>query len=279
MAVPGDERGRAPGRDVDVCQLLVGQRREEGLHPLDLGGFEPGGDVAVLLVLLLDGVAKGVDAHGLHLDLDARLVDVVAPAAAVVHAQNRLEVGEQLGLRHPVADDLADDGRTTEAAADEHLETDLASGVLLQVQADVVHLGRGAIMRRARHRNLELARQVGELGMQGGPLANDLAVGARVFQLIGSHAGVLVRRDVADAVAAGLDGMHLDRGEMLEHVRHVFELRPVELQVLPRGEVAEIAIVGAREEGELAQLSRGEQAVRNRDAQHGREALDVETVA
>ena len=42
-----------------------------------------------------------------HQDLDARLVDVVAPAVAVVDAQDRLEVGQQVGLRQELADHLA----------------------------------------------------------------------------------------------------------------------------------------------------------------------------
>ena len=69
------------------------------------------------------------------------------------------------------------------------------------------------------------------------------------------------------------------RGQVGENVRHVLQLGPVELQVLPRGEVAEAAIVVARDVGELAQLARAQQAIRNRDAQHRRMALDVEAVA
>ena len=72
--------------------------------------------------------------------------------------------------------------------------------------------------------------------------------------------------------------MHLHRGELGEDLGHLLELRPVELEVLARGEVAVAAVVLARDVGELAQLSRGQQAVRNRDAQHRRMALDVEAV-
>ena len=76
----------------------------------------------------------------------------------------------------------------------------------------------------------------------------------------------------------GLDRVHLDRRELGEDVGHVLELRPVELDVLARGEVAVAAVVLARDVRELAQLRRRQQAVRNRDAQHRRMLLDVQAV-
>ena len=98
----------------------------------------------------LDLLAELVDAQRLHQDLDARLVDVVAAAVAVVDAQDRFEVRQQVRQRQELADHLADDRRAAEAAADEHLEADVAVRVALHVQADVVHLGGGAILRASR---------------------------------------------------------------------------------------------------------------------------------
>ena len=57
------------------------------------------------------------------------------------------------------------------------------------------------------------------------------------------------------------------------------ELRPVELHVLARREVAVAAVVLARDAREHAQLLGRQQAVRNRDAQHRRVLLDVQAVA
>ena len=54
---------------------------------------------------------------------------------------------------------------------------------------------------------------------------------------------------------------------------------PVVLDVLPRGEVAVVAVVLARQVRQHAQLPRGQQAVGNRNAQHGRMPLDVQAVA
>ena len=73
-----------------------------------------------------DLLAEDLGRARLHQDLDARLVDVVAPAVAVVDAQDRFEVGEQVRPRQELADHVADDGRAPHAAADDHAEADLA---------------------------------------------------------------------------------------------------------------------------------------------------------
>ena len=70
--------------------------------------------------------------------------------------------------------------------------------------------------------------------MERGPLAQDLGERARIDDLVGRDAGEVVGGDVADAVAAGLDGVHLDRGQVGEDVGHLLQLRPVELDVLAR---------------------------------------------
>ena len=89
---------------------------------------------------------------------------------------------------------------------------------LRSTQADVVPGGRGAVLARAADGDLELARQEGELGVQRAPLAQDLAVRPRVDDLVGGDAGEAVAGDVADAVAAGLDAVHVDVGEQVHHV-------------------------------------------------------------
>jgi len=53
-----------------------------------------------------------------------------------------------------------------------------------------------------------------------------------------SDAGEMIGGDIADAIAGGLDAMHFDIGEQAENGRHVTQFRPVELQILARGEMA-----------------------------------------
>src|SRR3546814_7148582 len=98
------------------------------------------------------------------------------------------------------------------------------------------------------------------------PLADDLAVDARVLDLVAGGAGEMVGGHVADAVAAGLDGMHLDARQLFQNVGHLIEAGPVVLDVLARGEMAVAAVVVARDAGELASLPRRQRAVRAGEA-------------
>jgi len=97
--------------------------------------------------------------------------------------------------------------------------------------------------------------------------------------LVGRDARQVVAGDVAGVVAARLDAVQLHLRELREQIRHLLELRPVELDVLPRGEVRIAAVVRARHVRHFAQLRRLEQAIGHGDAQHRREALLIKTVA
>ena len=145
-------------------------------------------------------------------------------------------------------------------------------------EADVVEQDRGAILGGAGDGDLELARQEGELGMDRRPLPQHLGPHARVLDLVGGDAGVGIGGDIADAVAAGLDGVHLDLGQRVEDVGRVLQPGPVELDVLARREVAEAAVPLAGDVGQLAHLPRRQHAVGNGDAQHVGMQLQVEAV-
>jgi len=72
--------------------------------------------------------------------------------------------------------------------------------------------------------------------------------------------------------------VHLHLGQQVEDLGHVLQARPVELDVLTRGDVAVAAVVGAGDVRQRAQLLRVQVAVGHGDAQHRRVALDVEAV-
>ncbi len=135
-----------------------------------------------------------------------------------------------------------------------------------------------AVLHRAGDGDLELARQVAELGVQGRELADRLGPDAGVVDLLGRRAGARVGCDVAHAVAGGLHRMQVDLGQRIEDVRHVAQLDPVQLQVRTRGEVAVALVPGAGDVGELAQLPHIQRAVGNGDAQHVGVQLQIETV-
>ena len=214
----------------------------------------------------------------MHQDLDARLVDVVAAAVLVVDAQDRLDIAQEIAAVHERLDGLGDERRAAEAAADQHLEAGLAVGILVQAQADVVDLDRGAVVLGCGDRDLELARQERELRMQRRVLPQDFRPDAGILDLAGRYARPLVRGDVAHVVAGGLHGMDADAGEMFQCIRQFGELDPVELDVLPRGEMAVAAVVAARNMGQPAQLLRRQRAVGDRDAEHVGVQLQIDAV-
>jgi hypothetical protein len=109
-------------------------------------------------------------------------------------------------------------------------------------------------------------------------LTQNFSPRTRIDHFVGRDSGEMVGRDVADAVARGLDAVHLHRGELFKNFRRVFEFDPVELDVRARREVAIAAIVLARDARQHAHLVAAQVAVRNRDAVHVRMALHVQAV-
>jgi len=74
-------------------------------------------------------------------------------------------------------------------------------------------------------------------------LPDQFAPDERIHDLVLRHAGEMIGGDVAHAVARRLYRVHLDGGEFGQDLRYIFDPRPVELQVLARGEMAVAAVV------------------------------------
>ena len=72
--------------------------------------------------------------------------------------------------------------------------------------------------------------------------------------------------------------MHLDIGQKAEDLRNVLQLRPVELEVLPRGEMAIALVKPLADQRQLPHLPRGERAIGNGDAQHIGVELEIEAI-
>ena len=94
----------------------------------------------------------------------------------------------------------------------------------------------------------------------------------------GRHAGQVIGGDVADAVAAGLDRVHLHARQIGQDVRHLLELRPVVLDVLPGGEMAVAAVIAPGDVRQHAQLPCVSGRRGSRPAASAR-ALDIQAVA
>ena len=253
-----------------------------------------------LLVLGVHFVDE-VLAFGFHQNLDACLVQVVAPAKTVVDAHHGFEVVQDLVPGQELAQGAGDHRGAAHAATDQHLEADLAGGVAHQVQAHVMPGNGGAVFSGTVDGDLEFARQEGKFRVQRAPLAHDFGIGPGVDDLVGGDAGQRVAGDVADAIAAGLDAVHVDRGQQVHDIGALVERNPVELHVLTGGEVAithrqvrraqfGLGFAGVLVDGcaglvvlagnlrQYPQLPAGQFAVRHGHTQHGRVALDVPAV-
>lgn len=139
-------------------------------------------------------------------------------------------------------------------------------------------LDRGAVALSARDGDLELARQEREFRMDARPLSQNFGVRPWICYLIASSPGEVVSRDVANAIARGLERMHLDACQFLQDIRRVGEARPVVLDVLARGEVTVAAVILARDMGEHAHLAARQGAIGNGDAQHIGVKLQIDAV-
>ncbi len=165
-----------------------------------------------------------------------------------------------------------------------------SSGVLVspQTQADVMP-GRGrAVLLGAGDRDLELPGQERELRVQGAPLPQELAVRPGIDHLVGGDAGPGVARDVADAVAAGLDPVQVGLRQHIHHVGGGGQGDPVELQVVASREVPEASPFAGLADitmvefpghpRQRTQLEGRQLAIRHGDAQHRGVPLDVPAV-
>src|SRR5262245_61556061 len=215
-----------------------------------------------------DFLAEFVDAELVDEDFDARLVEVVAAAIEIVHAQDRLDVGEQVPLLQKGANLETDIGRATHAAAHKHVEAIFAVGTLDNLQPDVVEQNGGTVFGGAGDGEFELSRQPAEFWMYGRPLTDHLAPGAWILELVHRSTGERIGRDVAERIAARLNAMHLDIGERIQDIRHIDQLDPVILEIGARSEMAVAAIPFAPDHGELAKLPRGEHAIGDGNAEH-----------
>ncbi|CRM94327.1 hypothetical protein [Pseudomonas sp. 22 E 5] len=242
-------------------------------------GFGQGG-LAAAQVFHLGVYLLGEHLGGQRLDqdLDPGLVFVVATAVAVVDPQDRVEVAQQVRPWQKLVDERADHWRTAQAATHQHTEAQFACGVVHRLQADVVDFDGRTVRGRAVDGDLELARQVGEFRVEGGPLTDDFAPRARVDQFVGGNAGELVGGHVTQAVAAGLNGVHLHGRQLSQDVRHIFQCRPVELHVLAGTDVGVAFVEVAGNLGHHACLARSQLAVGHGHPQHRRKALHIKAI-
>jgi hypothetical protein len=135
-------------------------------------------------------------------------------------------------------------------------------------EADVVDLGIRAPRSAAGDRDLELPRQVVEVGLAVDQRRRLEHQRRGVDQFAGVEARNGAARDVAGHVAARAHRGHALEPERLKHVGQGFERHPVKLDVLPHRDVGDPAAMALGQVGDRPDLLRLEQAVGNPDSHH-----------
>ncbi len=250
---------------------------EEGAQPFQFGEGRFDALIQQMREFRLDLPRIFLRAKFMDEDLDARLVLVVAATVAVVYAQAGFGIRHELVERYEVADARCNHRRAAHAATD--IECRAQSAIFrYDLDADIVQLHRRAIGLAGNDADLELARQIAEFGMEAGPLAKQLGIGARVHDLVLRGTGKMVAADIADAVSAGLDSVHFVLCQIGQQVARFLQLDPVVLDVLARGEMPISPVVSFGDIGQRVHLPAIQRAIGNGDAQHIGVQLQVKAV-
>src|SRR5690348_1600760 len=219
-------------------------------------------------VLLLEYLAELLRAPVRDQELDPRPVPQ-APVAVVPEQAShaRPDLG-YLARPDERAEPLADHRIGGQATADPQVVAGFPVRFDDADEGDVVDLVDSALCRAAADRGLELARQDGERGVADVRLADGGDLRRAVDDLVRVDAGLRAVADRPRGIAAGLGGGQAYRLERLPDVGDVLDLDPVQLDVLPVGDVRCAAGVTARDVGDDPQLVVGQPATVDTDAQH-----------
>ena len=125
-----------------------------------------------------------------------------------------------------------------------------------------------ALRRAAAHHGLELARQVGEGRVADVAALDLLDLRRRVEDLVVVEPGQRAAEDDPGSVAAGLGGRQAHRFEQLPDFRDALDLDPVQLDVLPVGDVGGAAGEPAGDVTDHVQLLGAELAAVDPDPEH-----------
>src|SRR6202012_5978649 len=162
------------------------------------------------------------------------------------------------------------------AAADPQVVTDVAGlRVPYGRERDVVDLVVRALRRAAADRRLELPRQVGQLRVADVVLGDRGDLRRRVDQLVGGQASKRTAEDDPGRVAAGLGGGQADGLQGLPDRGDRLDLDPVQLDVLPVGDVGGAPRVPDGDVGDDPQLLARQLAAVDADPEHEVAVVEV----
>jgi len=90
--------------------------------------------------------------------------------------------------------------------------------VPVRLEGVVKRYGGRTVLDGASDGDLEFAGQKCELRVQGAPLTQNFCIRTRVYHFVDGHTCQLIGGDVADAIAAGLNAVHVDGGQQVHHI-------------------------------------------------------------
>ena len=151
------------------------------------------------------------------------------------HGQNLIPAHEGVQARAEIRFGRESSGNA-QREADFRLSADRARN---RGQANVIDFRVGAPYGASGDRDLELARQVVELGIAGQQLRRLMYERRCVDDFVGVYAGDGASGHVADNIAAGSGGVESDLPEAVEDFGQRFDSDPVQLNVLADGEVGD----------------------------------------
>ena len=147
-------------------------------------------------------------------------------------------------------------------------------------QSYVVDLRVGAPDAASGDRDLELARQVVELGISRQHAIRFEGQGRSVANLVRIHASDRAPGNIARDVPAGTDGIQADSPEFFQHFGKISDCDPVQLNVLAHRKIGCAAGVTAREMRDGSKLVGSQETVRNPNPEHKeRDSLPLAALA
>ena len=211
--------------------------------------------------------------------LDQELQPRVVPGATVAvlaeeprHAGPHLRHARRLDER---AEPLREHRVRGEAAADLQVVAGPERRMVDADERDVVDLGVRAVHAATADRRLVLARQVGERRIAQVARRDRADVGGRVQHLVGRDAGERAAEEHARRVAARLLRREPDGVDPLEDRGHVLDADPVQLHVLPVGDVGDVAPEPLARPRDRAQLLARHAAAVDPDPHHEELVLEL----
>ncbi len=225
--------------------------------------------------LRLEHIADAFGSPVLHQELQTR---VVPGAAVAVLAEESRHAGPHLG--HPRrfderAEPLREHRVRGQAAAHLEVVPRPERRMIDAHERDVVDFGVRAMHTAAADRRLVLARQVRERGVTDVPGSDRTDVLRGVEDLVGRDPGERASEEHARRVAARLLRREPDLLDPFEDRGHVFDADPVQLHVLPVGDVGDVASEPLARPGDRAELVARQPAAVDADPHHEELVLEL----